>query len=145
MEEPFYKDGLHFECQRCSGCCRFDSGYVFLSHQDLDRLSAKLSMTRDEFLEKYCVKVDIGGTFRISLIEEENFDCIFWRDGGCAVYDARPLQCRSYPFWAPYLESKEDWDCLASSCPGVNKGALHSREEIEEWLARRKMEKLITI
>ena len=145
MDEPFYKDGLHFECQRCSGCCRFDPGYVFLSHADLDRLSSKLSLTQDEFLEKYCVKVDIGGTFRISLIEKENFDCIFWRDGGCAVYDARPLQCRSFPFWVPYLESKEDWDNLASSCPGVNKGKLHTRQEIEEHLARRKMEKLITI
>ncbi len=61
------------------------------------------------------------------------------------MYDARPLQCRSFPFWAPYLESKEDWDSLASSCPGVNKGKLHTREEIEEHLARRKMEKLITI
>ena len=44
MEEPFYKDGLCFECQRCSGCCRFDSGYVFLSHEDLEKLAAKLSL-----------------------------------------------------------------------------------------------------
>jgi len=145
MEEPFYKDGLHFECQRCSGCCRFDSGYVFLSHQDLDRLASNLSLTQDEFLEKYCVKVDMGGYFRISLIEKPNYDCIFWRDGGCAVYEARPLQCRSYPFWEHQLESKEAWENVAKSCPGINKGALHSRQEIEEWLARRKMEKLITI
>ena len=145
MEEPFYKDGLHFECQRCSGCCRFDSGYVFLSHQDLDRLASNLSLTQDEFLEKYCVKVDMGGYFRISLIEKPNYDCIFWRDGGCAVYEARPLQCRSYPFWEHQLESKEAWENVAKSCPGINKGALHSRQEIEEWLAKRKMEKLITI
>ncbi|MBR5672070.1 MAG: YkgJ family cysteine cluster protein [Spirochaetales bacterium] len=145
MEEPFYKDGLHFECQRCSGCCRFDSGYVFLSHQDLDRLASNLSLTQDEFLEKYCVKVDMGGYFRISLIEKPNYDCIFWRDGGCAVYEARPLQCRSYPFWEHQLESKEAWENVAKSCPGINKGALHSRQEIEEWLGRRKMEKLITI
>ena len=145
MEEPFYKDGLHFECQRCSGCCRFDSGYVFLSHQDVDRLASNLSLTQDEFLEKYCVKVDMGGYFRISLIEKPNYDCIFWRDGGCAVYEARPLQCRSYPFWEHQLESKEAWENVAKSCPGVNKGRLHSRQEIEEWLAKRKMEKLITI
>ena len=124
MEEPFYKDGLHFECQRCSGCCRFDSGYVFLSHQDLDRLASNLSLTPDEFLEKYCVKVDMGGYFRISLIEKPNYDCIFWRDGGCAVYEARPLQCRSYPFWEHQLESKEAWENVAKSCPGINKGAL---------------------
>ena len=145
MEEPFYKDGLKFECQRCSGCCRFESGYVFLSQVDLDRLSAHLKISRDDFLEKYCVKVDIGGTYRISLIEKDNYDCIFWRDGGCAVYGARPLQCRSYPFWASYMESKEDWECLSSSCPGVNKGKVHSKEEIEEWLYLRRKEKLISL
>jgi hypothetical protein len=111
----------------------------------LDRLASNLSLTQDEFLEKYCVKVDMGGYFRISLIEKPNYDCIFWRDGGCAVYEARPLQCRSYPFWEHQLESKEAWENVAKSCPGINKGALHSRQEIEEWLAKRKMEKLITI
>lgn len=145
MFEPFYKDGLNFECQRCSGCCRYDSGYVFLSEEDISNLLEVLGISREELLEKYCTEVNISGTYRISLQEKENFDCIFWIDGGCSVYKGRPLQCRSFPFWAPYLESREDWDGLGESCPGVNKGKLHSREEIEEWLYRRRAEKLISV
>ncbi len=67
-------------------------------------------------------------------------DCVFWVDGACSVYEDRPLQCRSFPFWAPYLGSREDWDALESRCPGVNVGELHSVETIEEWLASRRWE-----
>jgi Fe-S-cluster containining protein len=143
MEEPFYKDGLNFECQRCSACCRHDPGYVFLSEIDVKDLSEKLKMSREDFFKKYCKKVDIGGFSRISLVEKANNDCIFWENGGCKVYTFRPLQCRTYPFWRPYLESEEDWNTLEASCPGVNKGNLHPRTEIEEKLNQRLNEPLI--
>ncbi|MCQ2603997.1 MAG: YkgJ family cysteine cluster protein [Spirochaetia bacterium] len=143
MKEPFYKNGLKFQCQRCSGCCRFEPGYVFLTEDDVTSLLDVLKMERDAFLEKYCVKVDIGGSYRLSLAEKENYDCIFWENGGCSVYEGRPLQCRSYPFWASNLESPEDWDALGCSCPGVNKGCIHTREEIEDWLYQRKAHRLI--
>ena len=143
MEEKFYKDGLRFECQRCSACCRHEPGYVFLSKTDLKDLSGNLGISEKEFCEKYCRKVDIGGFSRISLKEKSNYDCIFWENGGCSVYNFRPLQCRTYPFWRPYLESEEDWNTLGASCPGVNKGGIHPKEEIEEKLARRLSEPLI--
>ena len=143
MEKPFYSNGLKFECQRCSACCRHEPGYVFLSKIDLRDLSGNLKMSEKEFFDKYCRKVDIGGFSRISLNEKKNFDCIFWENGGCRVYQFRPLQCRTYPFWRPYLESEEDWNALSESCPGVNKGKLHPREEIEEKLFLRLKEPLI--
>jgi len=43
MEDSFYKDGLSFECQACSNCCRKDPGYVFLSEKDLLILTNALS------------------------------------------------------------------------------------------------------
>ena len=75
----------------------------------------------------------------ISLTEKENYDCIFW-DGGCTVYEHRPLQCRSYPFWGANLESKEAWRGLAAVCPGANRGKLHSLAEIERWLKARQQD-----
>ncbi len=143
MEDAFYKNGLKFECQRCSACCRYEPGYVFLSKIDVKVLSENLKISEEEFFKKYCRKVKIGGFTRISLEEKKNYDCIFWEDGGCKVYNFRPLQCRTYPFWRPYLESEEDWNALSSSCPGVNKGKIHPAEEIEEKLALRLKEPLI--
>ena len=65
------------------------------------------------------------------------------RTAGASVYNFRPLQCRTYPFWRPYLESEDDWNALAMSCPGVNRGKIHPCSEIEEKLSQRLAEPLI--
>jgi uncharacterized protein len=91
-------------------------------------------------VEKYCTVVDIGGFKQISLAEKPNMDCVFWIDGACSIYEHRPLQCRSFPFWAPFLGSRQDWDALESMCPGVNVGEIHSAEEIDDWVAARRWE-----
>ncbi|MDR1787246.1 MAG: YkgJ family cysteine cluster protein [Treponema sp.] len=124
--------GLRFTCKRCSDCCRHESGYVFLSQDDVRRLARCLRMTDEAFLAAYCRKVD--GASRLSLKEKADFDCVLWNDG-CTVYEARPLQCRAFPFWPRNLVSREAWRAAASSCPGVDSGALHPAAEIDAWLA----------
>ena len=143
MDKPFYSEGLNFECQRCSACCRYEPGYVFLSKKDLSHLASHMKMSSAEFIEAYCRQIDIGGFHRISLVEKKNHDCIFWEPGGCKVYNARPLQCRSYPFWHPVMATAETWEEEAKHCPGINKGKKHSCKEIESWLSWRAREPLI--
>ena len=143
MSEPFYKNGLRFECKQCSNCCRLDPGFVFLSYNDLDRLITYFNISEDEFIEKYCRIVDMGEHKRLSLIEKTNYDCIFWSNGGCEIYNARPLQCRSYPFWKPFLKDKKSWNAEAESCPGMNYGIIRDKNEIEEWLRSRDKEMFI--
>jgi Fe-S-cluster containining protein len=31
-------------------------------------------------------------------------------DGLCTAYEARPLQCRTYPFWDVFMKSREAWE-----------------------------------
>ncbi|MCL2706075.1 MAG: YkgJ family cysteine cluster protein [Spirochaetaceae bacterium] len=143
MDTPFYKEGLYFQCARCSKCCRHDPGYVFLSKNDLIALSSLLKINKEEFLKKYCKIVNLGILRRISLIEKKNNDCIFWDNGGCTIYDQRPLQCKTYPFWSSVLNSPEDWEVLGRNCPGVNTGKHYTRKEIEEKLAMRRLDPLI--
>ncbi|MDR1625290.1 MAG: YkgJ family cysteine cluster protein [Spirochaetia bacterium] len=143
MGEPFYAAGLRFACQRCSVCCRFTPGFVFLSERDLDLLCGGLGIGKKAFEQRYCREVPINGNIRLSLREKPNLDCIFWEEKGCGVYPSRPLQCRSYPFWQSALMSRQSWDALKSSCPGVGKGELHGREDIELWLRKREEELLI--
>lgn len=134
---PFYHNGLHFECTRCSACCRHDPGYVFLSEIDLERLSNHFNLTKDQFREKYCRVVDFGIVSRLSLTEKPNNDCIMWKEGGCSVYTARPLQCRSFPFWSSNVEDNESWEATGKDCPGIHRGKLHTAQEIETWLQTR--------
>ena len=35
----------------------------------------------------------------------------------CKLYQARPTQCRTWPFWQEVVESAETWDQAANGCP----------------------------
>ncbi|MBK5201779.1 MAG: YkgJ family cysteine cluster protein [Spirochaetaceae bacterium] len=130
-----YKKGLSFECQGCNYCCSVEPGYVFLSQEDLDNLSLHFQISQSEFIDKYCRKVDLGIGYRISLIEKDNYDCIFLTKKGCYCYNARPLQCRTYPFWPTIIESQKTWENEGQSCPGIEKGSKKiKKSEIEKKL-----------
>jgi Fe-S-cluster containining protein len=144
-KRPFYAQGLRFSCTRCSSCCRFDPGFVFLTQTDLDALTAELGMAEEGFIAVYCrwVPPPGAGVFsQLSLKEKSNYDCIFWKDG-CTVYNARPVQCRTFPFWASILESKDSWENTACSCPGIGKGKLLDGEYIRASLKERHSEAIV--
>jgi Fe-S-cluster containining protein len=134
MTDHFYAEGLRFECTRCSRCCRHAPGFVFLSLEDLKRLADAALVSPLQFVQRYCREVRVIGIPRISLRERDNYDCILWQEGGCSLYAARPLQCRSYPFWSGNVSSPESWAAVSAECPGVGQGRLHSAEEIDRWL-----------
>lgn len=136
---PFWHGGLRFACTQCSHCCRHDSGYVWLTEADLDRLVLWTGLERDDFLERYTRWIGEGAFAVLSLKESSVFDCVFWRDGGCSVYPARPVQCRTYPFWQHVLESDESWRAEAESCPGIDIGPVRPAERIENALAARRV------
>ena len=143
-ESPFYAKGLRFSCKRCSACCRFEPGYVFLSAKDRALLETFFKMESMEFSQSYCRWVPLSnGKDHLSLKEKSNYDCIFWTEDGCSVYEARPLQCRAYPFWPWILSSKKNWEITAQNCPGIGNGEFHAKNTIEEWLNQREMEPII--
>ena len=91
-------------------------------------------MSVADFVEKYCRWADYYyGTQVLALKEQKNYDCILW-DKGCSAYEARPVQCRTYPFWTNVMESLESWSKDCGDCPGMNQGDLHTADEIEEEL-----------
>jgi len=138
MGDPFYAAGLRFSCSRCSSCCRGGPGYVFLSKTDLSCLLDALSLDFPRFFREYCTLVDTGIGLSLSLAEKPNYDCVFWTEGGCSVYGARPIQCATYPFWPTILDSGEEWEVEGRQCPGIGSGELRSREFIEERLYERR-------
>ena len=132
-EKCFYKGGLNFSCQRCSFCCGHSPGYVYLSRPDLDRLCKGTGLSVKDFVQKYCREVQYyEGKTVISLLEKPNYDCIFW-ENGCSLYEHRPSQCRTYPFWAWIIKDKATWDEIARECPGMRaaNGRHWTYEEIE--------------
>ncbi|MBQ5400401.1 MAG: YkgJ family cysteine cluster protein [Treponema sp.] len=135
-EKKFYDGGLKFSCRQCSFCCRGFPGVVLMDETDLERLAKWSDVTREQFIQMYCRWVESDDGFEyLSLREKRNMECIFWNNG-CESYEARPVQCRTYPFWTKVLESRETWDEEGKSCPGINSGENHPQEEIETELSK---------
>ena len=125
---PWYAQGLRFTCQRCGRCCTGAPGYVWLDKHEIHRIARFLKLTEKDFLERHCRQV----FFKISLLERENGDCIFFTPAGCRIYPVRPVQCTNFPFWDDILKSPENWAALRLRCPGVGNGRLYTTAEIEE-------------
>ena len=129
MKQPWFKEGLRFTCQQCGNCCRGpEPGYVWVTEEEIHALAKRLGMTVDAFGRRYLRM--IGS--RYSLVERVNHDCVFWEEGkGCTVYEQRPTQCRTFPFWPEFIESKETWDTIIW-CRGKDGGRRFERAEIEK-------------
>ena len=129
-KQPWYKDGLRFECTQCGHCCTGAPGYVWVNDEEIKALAeAKGEPDIERFQELYTRRVGS----RRSLSEFSNGDCVFF-DGEsrkCTVYTGRPRQCRTWPFWNSNLESADDWAHTCEVCPGSGQGKLYSIEQIE--------------
>jgi Fe-S-cluster containining protein len=128
MSEPWYRDGLRFSCTRCGNCCR-GAGTVRVSDEEIEALARRLELEPHELRAAFTRKLRGGER---SLREKRNRDCIFLdRSTGCTVYEDRPRQCRTWPFWGAVVHSEERWDEESRGCPGMNRGSLHPASEIE--------------
>lgn len=132
-DEPWYRDGLAFTCTRCGDCCTGAPGYVWVDEEEIERLAQARGLSVANFGRRFLRRVD----GRISLIERPNGDCVFWQAGaGCTVYEARPVQCRTWPFWPGNIESRQDWERVVRACPGSGQGRVFTLEEVRASAAR---------
>ena len=131
----FYKNGLRFECQGDGRCCitRGRYGYVYLSFNDRRRLASFLNMPLAVFTAQYAKKSD-----GLYMLKYDGKDCAFLNENRCNIYQARPWQCRTWPFW-PENMSNQVWEReVACYCRGVGKGRLYLAEEIKAILEKKK-------
>lgn len=125
----WYDAGLRFECTRCGACCTGGHGFVWLRDEDIVGIAARLGCSLDELGRRYVRKVGE----RYALLESAtDGSCVFLAGDRCTIYEARPAQCRRYPFWDHLLESAERWREAALECEGIRPEApLLDRDRIE--------------
>ncbi len=132
----FWQDGIRFECQGSGKCCVSHGGagqvhgHVYLTLEDRRRLANRLGVATATFTRRYCDKTD--GYFHLKSIRGP---CEFLAGKSCSVYEARPAQCRTWPFWPENMNARSWNSAVKSFCPGVGKGKLYSASEIEAQLA----------
>jgi len=127
-EQPWYRKGLRFECTQCGKCCGGAPGTIRVSDDEIAALARRLDLSDSDFRARYTRRIRGG---ELTLVEKANYDCAFFdREEGCSVYDDRPRQCRTWPFWSSVVHSNETWDDEAEECPGMNSGRLRDAAEI---------------
>jgi uncharacterized protein len=131
----FWASGIRFECQGTGRCCmsRGAYGFVYLTLADRRRLARHFDMPTRAFTLAHCANTD--GHFHL---KQPDRDCLFLDGKRCLVYEARPLQCRTWPFWPDNMKAKTWNKDVAAFCPGIGKGRLFSGEEIGRLLARQR-------
>ena len=131
-QRPYFFDrGLRFSCRQCGGCCVGEPGTIYVSRTEMEAIAASLELSVDDFIVQYLYP------FRdsYSIKEDAQGRCLFF-DEGCAIYDIRPLQCRTYPFWFSNLRSEDRWRSVERQCPGVGSGRLYSKAEIFDLIQK---------
>ncbi len=132
MGQKWYAEGLRFTCTECGNCCTGAPGYVWVTHEEIARIAKHLGRT-DDWLPKELLR-RVG--FKHSLTEKGNGDCVFLVSDAqgkrrCSIYEVRPLQCRTWPFWTQNLKTPGDWATAGLTCPGINNGKHHDLVQIE--------------
>lgn len=129
----WWGNGVSFGCTGCGKCCRIQ-GEVWLDIDEMVDASRFLNISERSFYRSYAETVTNGW---IKLKNKINPDvsisdrCIFLdNETGkvCSIYSARPLQCRTYPYWPRLLMDKNAWDSEAA-VPDDTNGRHWSAEE----------------
>ncbi len=105
-------------CNSCSGrCCTGESGNIFVKNSEIQAIAELLKMDEKLFATEYLLKK----RYKYSLKEHvvgDSLDCIFYsrEAGGCLIYEARPQQCQTFPFWDYFKKNLQE---LKDECPGI--------------------------
>lgn len=135
-EKPEYDGtGLRFSCTLCGNCCTGPEGYVLVSDAEAAALGQRLGVSAEEFVRLYTRQTQEGR----SLTERQTefgMDCVFLDrtkipgKAVCGVYEERPKQCRTWPFWASVVKSRQTWERAKRVCPGMDQGKKHDLVQV---------------
>ena len=137
-KKEWWSEGLKFQCQGSGKCCTShgEYGFVFLTKDDRKRMADHLKLSLAAFTKKYCEQSN--GFYHLKE-DGKNPDCFFLKDKRCSIYEARPVQCRTWPFWPDVMNAKTWKKEVVTFCPGVGKGAVIPATRIREVLAEQEL------
>ena len=106
-------------CNSCAGnCCIGESGYIWINSQEIQALALYLKISAEELKNRYLNKIEYKYSIKEVKLASNNYACCFFNldKKQCSVYDARPNQCRTFPFWDYFKENEEE---VYKECPAI--------------------------
>lgn len=115
---------IRFECTGCGKCCRFPKDqphYVFVTQAEAAAIVQATGLSWDAATIR-----DPKGRLSLRTVPYgDEMACRFLdAEGRCTVYEVRPKQCRTFPFWKGHLVSRTAWEKLGETCEGVGRGPV---------------------
>ncbi len=107
------------KCSTCEGnCCIGESGYIWITKQECNNLAKLLNISLEELGDKYLFKVGYKYSIKEKQLSKDNYACVFFDldKKQCGVYEARPSQCRTFPFWEYFKNNIEE---VKQECPAI--------------------------
>ena len=107
------------KCATCEGnCCIGESGYIWITTQEIVKLAKYLQLPVEEIYSKYIFKFGYKYSLKEKQLSQDNFACIFFdiEKKQCGIYDVRPSQCRTFPFWEYFKNNIEE---VKKECPAI--------------------------
>lgn len=130
VDSPSSIQTLPFDCTACGKCCR-TVGNVYMDPEEIVAASKYVNISTNQFIESYADKVIDVDKDTLSSNRRKDQPNIPWitvknkvssKDGlpacefldletnYCKIYEVRPIQCSTYPFWSNILASKANWN-----------------------------------
>ena len=125
----WYEGGLPFSCTGCGNCCKSHGEYshVYLREEEAKAIAEHLDMELGDFAAAH-LQIQDGWL----LLRQGDTQCPFLgEDARCGIYEVRPVQCRTWPFWTINLEQRTWREEVTPVCPGSRDGRLHDADTIE--------------
>ena len=124
MSNLIKKEGFDYAfeasaCDTCAGnCCIGESGYIWITLQEINFLAKHLEISQEELRVKYLNKIGYKYSIKEVKLAKDNFACVFFNleKKQCSIYEARPTQCRTFPFWDYFKENVKE---VYEECPAI--------------------------
>ena len=124
MSEIIKKEGFSFSfnptaCEECGGkCCTGESGYIWVTPIEMQKIANLLKISVDELKNNFLIKVGYKFSIKEKELDKNNYACWFFDEKTfrCTIYEARPNQCRTFPFWDFF---KNNVEVVKKECPGI--------------------------
>ncbi|MBD3841209.1 MAG: YkgJ family cysteine cluster protein [Campylobacterales bacterium] len=107
------------KCSTCEGnCCIGESGYIWITYKEIENLANHLGKPLEFVTANYIFKANYKYSIKEKQIGPNSFACVFFDTlkKQCSIYEARPSQCRTFPFWEHFKNNPQE---VKKECPAI--------------------------